>query len=104
MLKKLEFQILSAIAELRDNAYGVSLRNELDSQYSTKVSYGRLYVTLQKMERRGYLKSERADPIAIRGHRQKKYFQLTAVGRRTYNSQIISNNTSSQTTKGFAFV
>jgi PadR family transcriptional regulator, regulatory protein PadR len=44
------------------------------------VSIGAIYATLDRLERKGYVKSALGDPTPERGGRSKRYFRVTAKG------------------------
>jgi len=92
MLKKLEFQIISAIAELRKNAYGVPLRENIFENYQRHLSFGALYVALQRLEKRGLVASHSGDIIPIRGNKPKRFYTVTNAGKRKYNDYLIKNS------------
>jgi len=49
------------------------------------VSFGAVYTTLDRLERKGYVLSRMGDPTPERGGRAKKYFRLEAPGIRALN-------------------
>jgi len=44
------------------------------------LSRGTVYVTLERLERKGYLTSVFSDPLAVRGGKSRRYFELKASG------------------------
>lgn len=77
----LEELTMIAIQSLSTNAYGITINDEL-KQIGRNISIGSLYVTLGRLEDKGYVRSSMGDPTAERGGRAKKYFVLTAKGVR----------------------
>ena len=77
--------VLLALVSLRANAYGVTIRREIEQRTGRKVSYGALYTTLDRMEAKGYVSSRVGEPTPERGGRAKKYFQIEAPGIRALN-------------------
>ena len=77
-----EFEMLLMLAVLRlgENAYGVTIREELENETSRTLTLGTVYKTLGRLEDKGYLRSRTSDPIAERGGRRKKLYQLSPVG------------------------
>ena len=67
---------------LFDEAYGVSVKKEIESRLKRKVSVGALQTALKRLEDKGYLKSREGEATEERAGRPKKYFQITAYGRR----------------------
>ena len=71
-----------ATLRLGDDAYAVSIRDEIEAR--TKIALGRssVYVTLDRLDRKGYLASWFADPTPERGGKAKRCFAVTAAGHR----------------------
>jgi DNA-binding PadR family transcriptional regulator len=79
-LGEFEQVVLLAILRLGDDAYAVAVQNEILRCTRRDVSRGSIYITLDRLETKGYLKSRLADPTPERGGRAKRYFQITAKG------------------------
>ena len=79
-LGEFEQLVLLAILRLGDEAYGMAISRELDEQAGREVSRGALYLTLDRMTRKGYLQSRLGDSTPARGGRAKRFFKLTSVG------------------------
>lgn len=79
-LGEFELLVLLAILRLRDDAYGVSIRDEVEGETSRTLSLGAVYKTLGRLETKGYLDTRIAPPTAERGGRRKKLYGLTADG------------------------
>ena len=71
-----EHVVLLAILRLGDEAYAVSVRDEILQCTGRDVSRGSIYITLDRLETKGYLKSRLADPTPERGGRSKRYYTL----------------------------
>jgi DNA-binding PadR family transcriptional regulator len=71
-----EHVVLLAILRLGDDAYAVSVRDEILRCTGRDVSRGSIYITLDRLETKGYLKSYLADPTAERGGRSKRFYAL----------------------------
>jgi PadR family transcriptional regulator PadR len=75
--------VLTAILALRDQAYGVSIHEKVSELVSPKeVSLGAIYVTLDRMEDKGFIVSWLSDPTPERGGRSKRFYRLEALGER----------------------
>ena len=79
-LGEFEQVVLLAALRLGDEAYAVSIRQEIESRTGRSVSRGAIYVTLDRLEKKGLLKSRLADPTAERGGRAKRYYEIKPVG------------------------
>lgn len=78
---ELEQMVLLAIVRLGDDAYGMSVLRELQEHADRKVSRGALYLVLERMVTKGYLRTRMGDPHPSRGGRAKRFFELTDLGR-----------------------
>jgi PadR family transcriptional regulator len=79
-LGEFEHLIVLALLRLEDRAYGVTVRQEIESRTNREVSIGAVYATLDRLEAKGYVKSRRGDPTPERGGRSKRFFRVTAQG------------------------
>jgi PadR family transcriptional regulator PadR len=81
-LGEFEEVVMLTVGVLYDEAYGVSIKKEIETRLSRKVSVGALQTALRRLEDKGYLKSREGESTEERAGRPKKYFQITAYGRR----------------------
>lgn len=79
-LGEFEHIIVLALLRLEDRAYGVTVRQEIESRTDREVSIGAVYATLERLETKGYVKSHRGDPTPERGGRSKRFFRVTPRG------------------------
>lgn len=75
-LGEFEHVVLLAILRLGDQAYAVAVRDEILACTGRDVSRGSIYITLDRLETKGYLRSRLADPTPERGGRAKRYYTL----------------------------
>ena len=75
-LGEFEQVVLLAILRLGEDAYAVTVRDEILRCTGRDVSRGSIYITLDRLETKGYLKSRLADPTPERGGRAKRYYTL----------------------------
>lgn len=80
LLGELEQLVLLAILQLDNAAYAVPVLGLLESRAGLRLARGSVYVTLDRMEEKGYLKSWFAEPTPERGGKSKRYFQVTGLG------------------------
>ena len=80
MLTKLEENVLLIILKLEDNAYIVTIKKNLEKNLSRSISFGALYLSLNRLVRDGYLRTEIGDSISVQGGRAKKFYRLTKDG------------------------
>jgi DNA-binding PadR family transcriptional regulator len=75
-----EQQVLLAVWRLASEAYGASVRNELEARTGAEVAQGAVYVTLVRLEKKGFLRSRLSDPTPVRGGKAKRLFRITPEG------------------------
>jgi DNA-binding PadR family transcriptional regulator len=80
LLDEFEHTVLLAILRLGDNAYGVTIRGEIQARTKRDPAPGVLYTTLDRLEEKGLLTSRYGDPTPQRGGRAKRYFKVSAIG------------------------
>jgi PadR family transcriptional regulator, regulatory protein PadR len=79
-LGEFEQLVLLAVMRLDGEAYAVPIRQEIEERTSRSVARGALYVTLDRLEEKGYLKSWLADATAERGGRAKRFYEVKPAG------------------------
>jgi len=84
-LGEFEHIVILALLRLGDRAYGVTIRQEIEARISREVSIGAIYATLNRLEVKGYVKSELGDPTPERGGRSKRFFRVSAKGMAAVN-------------------
>src|SRR5690348_4453870 len=72
--------VLLAVVGLAGDGYGVSIRNELESETGETIALGAVYATLDRLERKGLVRSTVGAATAERGGRRKRVFRVTAQG------------------------
>jgi PadR family transcriptional regulator PadR len=81
-LGEFEEIVMLTIAVLHDNAYGTAIKSEIESRLARNVSMGAMHSALIRLEEKGYIKSFNASGTEERMGRPRRYFQLTALGKR----------------------
>jgi PadR family transcriptional regulator, regulatory protein PadR len=79
-LGEFEQLVLLAVMRLDGEAYAVPIRQEIENRTSRSVARGALYVTLDRLEEKGYLKSWLGDSTAERGGRAKRFYEVRPAG------------------------
>ena len=75
-LGEFEHVVLLAVLRLEDEAYAVPILDEIERCTGRSISRGSVYITLDRLETKGYLRSWLADPTPERGGRAKRYYAL----------------------------
>jgi len=74
--------ILMALVRLGPEAYGVTVRQEIEQRTGRTISAGALYTALDRMEKRGLVTSRLGDPTPQRGGKRKRLYTLEPAGER----------------------
>jgi DNA-binding PadR family transcriptional regulator len=90
-LGQFEQLVLTAVLALRDDAYGVSIHTKVEELAHPKsVSLGAVYVTLDRLEDKGFIVSWLSDPTPERGGRAKRFYRLEALGERALQESAVT--------------
>lgn len=79
-LGEFEQTVLLAIVHLGDNAYGVTIRREIEERTGRSIAVGALYTALDRLERKGLVRSSTSEPTPQRGGRSKRHFVVRPAG------------------------
>jgi DNA-binding PadR family transcriptional regulator len=82
-LGEFEELVLLTAATLGDQAYGVSVMQYIIKETGRSVNISAVHEVLKRLERKGFVKSKMGGATAERGGRRKRFFVVTASGRRT---------------------
>ena len=91
-LGEFEEIVLLAILRLRDNAYGVSIRQLIEDETARPTSIGAVYTTLERLEGKGYISSKHGEATAERGGKAKRYFKIEGAGAEAINDAMIARH------------
>src|SRR5258708_14166118 len=80
MLGEFEYLLLTAAKRLGEEAYGASIRQEIEGATGRRCSIGALYTTLDRLEAKGFLKTWMGEATPQRGGRAKRMVRVTAKG------------------------
>ncbi|MBL7850993.1 MAG: helix-turn-helix transcriptional regulator [Cyclobacteriaceae bacterium] len=81
-LGELEELVLLTIASLGDNAYGVSIQQDLEVRCSRSLTIGALHATIARLEEKGFLTSWLGGATSERGGRSKRFYEVTQAGKK----------------------
>jgi PadR family transcriptional regulator PadR len=82
-LGELEELVLLLVALLDEDAYGVSVTEQLKVQADRKITLSATHAVLHRLEEKGFVKSKMGGASAERGGRRKRIFRITAYGKTT---------------------
>ncbi len=85
--------VLLALVHLGDNAYGMTIRREIEDRSGRTVSIGAVYSTLDRLESKGLVSSAYSNGSEARRGRAKRYFKLEPEGAKSLSrsSEILAN-------------
>ena len=81
-LGEFEEVVLLTVGVLYDHAYGVAIKDEIEKRLERRVSVGALQSALRRMEDKGYLISRFGEKTSARGGKRKRFFNITAYGKK----------------------
>jgi PadR family transcriptional regulator PadR len=79
-LAEFELRVLLGVLRCGDAAYAVAVGDAIEARTGRSVSIGSLYITLQRLERKGLLRSWLGEPSGERGGRAKRFYAVTRAG------------------------
>jgi DNA-binding PadR family transcriptional regulator len=77
-----EQQILFALMHLGVDAYGLTIREQIEARTGRAISAGALYTALDRLEKRGMVSSRLGDPTPQRGGKRKRLYTVEPAGER----------------------
>lgn len=82
-LGEFELMVMLVVIRLGDGAYGVPISREIEQQTGREVAFGTVYATLDRLQQKGFVRSNLGDATPERGGRAKRFFRATPAGLRT---------------------
>jgi len=79
-----------ALLHLGADAYGVSIRQEIERRSGHDVAIGAVYATLARLQEKRFASPWLSEPLPVRGGRARKHWRLTATGERTLRGAATS--------------
>ncbi len=79
-LSQLEELVLLSLVRLGDDAYGMTIRQEIESRSGRPASIAAVYAALDRLERGRLVSSRQSAPLPERGGRARKHFRVLPVG------------------------
>ena len=86
-LGEFEELVLLMVAALHTDAYGVLILEGLEEKQNKKINISAVHVALKRLEDKGFLTSRFGGITTERGGRRKKYYSITALGKRMLDTQ-----------------
>lgn len=86
-LGEFEELVLLMVAALHDEAYGVVILENLEEKLGKKVNISAIHVALKRLEDKSFVLSRFGGITQDRGGRRKKFYVITALGKRMLDNQ-----------------
>jgi DNA-binding PadR family transcriptional regulator len=90
ILGDFEQLILLALVRLGPDAYGATVRREIEDHAGREVSISAVYTTLERLEQKGLVRSRIGDPTPERGGRRRRHFELLPLGARSLRDAYLA--------------
>jgi DNA-binding PadR family transcriptional regulator len=87
-LGEFEVVILMAVLHLGGDAYGSTIRDEIERRSHRQVARGAVYITLERLEEKGLLASKIGGATPARGGRPKRLFRVTPAGVKAVKQSV----------------
>ena len=81
-LGEFELLVMLTVIRLGEDAYGVPISREIEQRTGRDVAFATVYSTLERLQKKGFVRSNLGDATPERGGRAKRYFRVTANGLR----------------------
>jgi PadR family transcriptional regulator PadR len=81
-LGEFEQLVLLALVRLGPDAYGATIRRDIETRTGRDVAISSVHITLDRLETKGLVRSRVGDPTPQRGGRRRKHVALLPAGRR----------------------
>ena len=91
-LGEFEEIVMLTVGVLHGNAYGVSIKKEIELRLSRKVSVGALQSALKRLEDKSFLVAHEGEPTPERRGRPKRFYQFTALGKKAIEESREARN------------
>ena len=82
LLSRKEEILLLAIWRLREEAYGIPIREYVMEATDTYWSIGAIYDVLDRLKRNGLVRTRTGEPLNERGGKRRRYYRVTKAGHR----------------------
>src|SRR6187431_381999 len=84
-----ELYVLLALVHLGDDAYGMTIRREIETRTKREIAIGAVHATLARLEEKGLVRFRVSDPQPMPGGKRRKFFRLTAAGARAVRQSTV---------------
>jgi DNA-binding PadR family transcriptional regulator len=79
-LSRTEELLLNCILRLQDSAYAFMIREKLKEITGKTWAFGAIFISLDRLEKKGYVRSYLGDDTPERGGRRKRFYSVSKDG------------------------
>jgi DNA-binding PadR family transcriptional regulator len=87
-LREFELVVMLAVLHLDGSGYPLTIRDEIEARTGRGVSRPAVFITLERLERNGFVTSELGESSASRGGRPRRIFSSTKAGRHAVKASL----------------
>ena len=102
-LSRPEEMLMLAIWRLKDDAYGVKIRQHVSEIIGKEFTYGNLYSALSQLAKKKYVKKTLGNPTPDRRGRRKIYYTVSSSGTKALKAARELNQKMWEKISDFAF-
>jgi DNA-binding PadR family transcriptional regulator len=88
LLGAFEQAVLVAIVRLGPDAYGRGVHAAVQERLERTIAPGAIHATLDRLERKGFVRSRLGDGTPARDGRPRRYYALTSAGAEALNNAL----------------
>lgn len=80
LLGEFEQVVLLSLLRLGNGTFGAAIRRDIQDRLGRELPVSVVYVTLQRMEKKGFVKSYVGEPTRERGGRRRRHYLIDTPG------------------------
>ena len=80
LIGEFEQVVLLSLLRLGNGTWGAAIRRDIQERIARELPVSVVYVTLQRMERKGFVKSYVGAPTKERGGRRRRHYLIDTLG------------------------
>jgi DNA-binding PadR family transcriptional regulator len=80
LIGEFEQVVLLSLLRLGNGTWGAAIRRDIQERIGRELPVSVVYVTLQRMERKGFVRSYVGEPTKERGGRRRRHYLLDTLG------------------------
>ena len=89
LIAELELRVMLGVLQRGPEAFATGVHEEIERRTGRRTSLGSMYITLDRLEKKGLLRSKLGEPTAARGGRARRYYSVTATGMRALKAECL---------------